>query len=101
MKDNPHDSIVKFYDSYLVDDILWVVMEYVDGGALTSILQRTRCVRIYVCACESCDLMEWNHCIYGTFAHCIRHDTMYLLHAGVKTTLIDLALAHSPSPTNS
>ena len=42
MKDNPHDSIVRFYDSYLVEDVLWVVMEYVDAGALTSVLQRTK-----------------------------------------------------------
>lgn len=41
MKDNPHDSIVKFYDSYLVEDELWVVMEYVDSGSLTTILHKT------------------------------------------------------------
>lgn len=44
MKDHRHDNIVEFYDSYLVEDELWVVMEYLDGGALTSVVQHTRCV---------------------------------------------------------
>ncbi len=42
MKDHPHDNIVKYYDSYLVEDELWVVMEYISAGALTSIVQKTR-----------------------------------------------------------
>ena len=42
MRDHPHENIVEFHDSYLVQDELWVVMEYMDGGALTSIVQRTR-----------------------------------------------------------
>ena len=42
MKDHPHENIVQFYNSYLVEDELWVVMEYLDGGALTSIVQQTR-----------------------------------------------------------
>ena len=42
MRDHPHENIVQFHDSYLVRDELWVVMEYMDGGALTSIVQRTR-----------------------------------------------------------
>lgn len=41
MKDHPHENIVKFYDAYIVEDELWVVMEYVEGGALTAILHRT------------------------------------------------------------
>ncbi len=48
MKDNPHSTIVKFQDSFLMEDMLWVVMEYVDAGALTSILQRTRYVLLVV-----------------------------------------------------
>lgn len=41
MRDHPHENIVHFHDSYLVQDELWVVMEYLDGGALTNIVQRT------------------------------------------------------------
>ena len=42
MRDHPHDNIVGFHDSYLVQDELWVVMEFMDGRALTNIVQRTR-----------------------------------------------------------
>ncbi|NWV82862.1 PAK3 kinase, partial [Dasyornis broadbenti] len=40
MKENRHPNIVNYIDSYLVDEDLWLVMEYVDGGTLTSILVR-------------------------------------------------------------
>ncbi|XP_063273064.1 serine/threonine-protein kinase PAK 3-like, partial [Prinia subflava] len=38
MKENRHPNIVNYIDSYLVDEDLWLVMEYVDGGTLTSVL---------------------------------------------------------------
>ncbi|NXO18333.1 PAK1 kinase, partial [Oriolus oriolus] len=40
MKENRHPNIVNYIDSYLVDEDLWLVMEYVDGGTLASILIR-------------------------------------------------------------
>ena len=42
MKEHLHDNIVQFHDSYIVGEELWVVMEYLGGGALTSIVQHTR-----------------------------------------------------------
>jgi len=40
MKSSRHENIVDFYDSYIVDDRqLWVVMEMMDGGCLTDILE--------------------------------------------------------------
>ncbi|CAG0917270.1 unnamed protein product [Notodromas monacha] len=42
MRDYHHPNIVKMYDSYLVGDELWVVMEYLEGGALTDIVTRAR-----------------------------------------------------------
>ncbi|XP_031360681.1 serine/threonine-protein kinase PAK 3 [Lonchura striata] len=38
MKENRHPNIVNYIDSYLVNEDLWLVMEYVDGGTLTSVL---------------------------------------------------------------
>lgn len=42
MREHPHENIVQFFDSYLVEDELWVIMEYLDGGALTTLIQNTQ-----------------------------------------------------------
>ncbi|CAF1214331.1 unnamed protein product [Didymodactylos carnosus] len=38
MRDYKHKNIVELYGSYLVDNELWVVMEYLEGGALTELI---------------------------------------------------------------
>ncbi len=35
MREHKHPNVVNYKDSYLVDDELWVVMEYLPGGNLT------------------------------------------------------------------
>lgn len=42
MRDYHHPNIVEMYDSYLVNDELWVVMEFLEGGALTDIVTHSR-----------------------------------------------------------
>ena len=42
MRDYKHKNIVEMFESYLVDDELWVVMEYLAGGALTDIVTKAR-----------------------------------------------------------
>ena len=40
MKESQHPNIVNFLDAYLVkNNELWVVMEYMEGGALTDIIE--------------------------------------------------------------
>lgn len=41
MKYYKHPNIVKMYNSYLVDDELWLALEYLEGGALTDIVTKT------------------------------------------------------------
>lgn len=41
MRDYKHPNIVEMYDSFLVGDELWVVMEFLEGGALTDIVTHT------------------------------------------------------------
>lgn len=44
MKNYHHSNIVELYDAYLVNEELWVVMEYLEGGALTDIVAYTKYV---------------------------------------------------------
>ncbi|NXJ26005.1 PAK3 kinase, partial [Dicrurus megarhynchus] len=36
---NKHPNIVNYLDSYLVGDKLWIIMEYMDGGPLSSVIR--------------------------------------------------------------
>lgn len=45
MRDYQHENVVEMYNSYLVGDELWVVMEFLEGGALTDIVTHTRYYR--------------------------------------------------------
>jgi p21-activated kinase 1 len=38
MREHKHANVVNYKDSYLVDDELWVVMEYLAGGNLTDVV---------------------------------------------------------------
>jgi len=40
MKESTHPNIVRYLDSFRVEDKLWVAMEYMGGGCLTEILEQ-------------------------------------------------------------
>lgn len=55
MRDYHHPNIVEMYSSHLVDDELWVIMEYLEGGALTDIVTSARMDEIQIATvCMQC-----------------------------------------------
>mmetsp|Transcript_35556 Transcript_35556/g.48582 ORF Transcript_35556/g.48582 Transcript_35556/m.48582 type:complete len:517 (+) Transcript_35556:56-1606(+) len=46
MKTSHHDNIVDYIDSYIVNDQLWVVMEFMGGGCLTEILEQFKSIQM-------------------------------------------------------
>lgn len=42
MRESQHDNIVNYVDSYLVSMQLWVVMELMESGPLTNIIEKTK-----------------------------------------------------------
>ena len=38
MKQSRHSNIINYTDSFLHKNVLWVVMEYVEGGSLTDVV---------------------------------------------------------------
>ncbi|KJH53644.1 kinase domain protein [Dictyocaulus viviparus] len=53
MRDYQHPNIVHMFSSHLVDDELWVVMEYMEGGSLTDIVTQTRFLFVFFTLCCS------------------------------------------------
>jgi len=39
MKTSQHPNVVEYYESYIVDEKMWVLMEYMGGGCLTDVLE--------------------------------------------------------------
>lgn len=61
MRDYHHENVVDMYNSYLVGDELWVVMEFLEGGALTDIVTHTRYV--WLALPDHCFIVQ---CTYST-----------------------------------
>lgn len=49
MRDYRHQNVVEMFRSALVEEELWVVMEYLQGGALTHIISETRYDSVSCC----------------------------------------------------
>ena len=55
MRDYHHDNIVEMYSSFVVNDELWVVMEFLAGGSLTDVATETCMEESQIAAvCREC-----------------------------------------------
>lgn len=83
MRDHPHENIVGFHSSHLVGEELWVVMEYLDGGALTTVVQQTSLLEEQIAAVvKSClRALEYLHS-KGVIHRDIKSDSILLTKEG-------------------
>eukprot|EP00124_Ichthyophonus_hoferi_P006167 Ihof_evm1s1269 gene=Ihof_evmTU1s1269 len=63
MRENKHPNIVNYIASYLIEYELWVVMEYLAGGALTTVVTHTEMSECQIAAvCREClQALEFLH----------------------------------------
>ncbi|XP_061875805.1 LOW QUALITY PROTEIN: serine/threonine-protein kinase PAK 4-like, partial [Colius striatus] len=83
MRDYQHENVVEMYNSYLVGDELWVVMEFLEGGALTDIVTHTRMSEEQMAAVCSAVLRALSvlHA-QGVIHRDIKSDSILLTHDG-------------------
>lgn len=64
MKENKQANIVNYLDSYLVNDELWVIMEFLPGGSLTDVVTETILEESQIAAiCREClQALDFLHC---------------------------------------
>ncbi|XP_023800672.1 serine/threonine-protein kinase PAK 3-like isoform X2 [Cyanistes caeruleus] len=81
MRDNKNSNIVNYIDSYLVDEDLWLVMEYMDGGSLHDVIRETRMAEGEIATVS-------RECLQGLdFLHCKQ-----VIHRDIKSHNILLGL---------
>lgn len=99
MRDYHHPNIVEMYDSFLVGDELWVVMEYLEGGALTDIVTHARMDEEQIATvCLQClQALAFLHS-QGVIHRDIKSDSILLAADGRVMRLF--ALKYRPNPSN-
>ncbi|XP_067680369.1 serine/threonine-protein kinase PAK 4-like isoform X2 [Haliotis asinina] len=83
MRDYHHPNIVDMYNSYLVLDELWVVMEFMEGGALTDIVTHSRMDEVQIATvCRAClKALAFLHS-HGVIHRDIKSDSILLSYDG-------------------
>ncbi|GAB6024326.1 hypothetical protein CHUAL_009496 [Chamberlinius hualienensis] len=98
MREYHHSNIVEMYNSYLVDDELWVVMEFLEGGALTDIVTHSRMDEEQIATvCKQClKALAYLHS-QGVIHRDIKSDSILLASDG-KVKLSDFGFCAQVSP---
>ncbi|XP_029642839.1 serine/threonine-protein kinase PAK 5 isoform X1 [Octopus sinensis] len=98
MRDYHHANIVDMYESYLVGDELWVVMEYLEGGALTDIVTHNKMDEVQIATvCRACLLsLAYLHS-HGVIHRDIKSDSILLARDG-RVKLSDFGFCAQVSP---
>jgi len=74
MKTSHHEAIVEYIDSYIVEDQLWVVMEFMGGGCLTEVLEQFDSVQMTEPQMAYCCLETLKALVYIHTLHRIHRD---------------------------
>lgn len=98
MRDYHHPNIVDMYESYLVGDELWVVMEYLEGGALTDIVTHSKMDEVQIATvCKAClQALAYLHS-HGVIHRDIKSDSILLAKDG-KVKLSDFGFCAQVNP---
>lgn len=98
MRDYHHPNIVQMHDSFLVEDELWVVMEFLEGGALTDIVTHARMDEEQIATvCKQClKALAYLHS-QGVIHRDIKSDSI-LLSADGNVKLSDFGFCAQVSP---
>ncbi|XP_054139220.1 serine/threonine-protein kinase PAK 1-like [Melozone crissalis] len=94
-------NVVKYLDSYLVGEELWLVMEYMDGGALSDIIYKT-CLSEHHIAAISRECLQGLHFLHSN--HVIHRDVKsdnILLRTNGSVKLTDFGLSTQLTPEQS
>ncbi|KRY53142.1 Serine/threonine-protein kinase PAK mbt [Trichinella britovi] len=98
MRDYRHPNIVEMYSSHLVEDELWVIMEFLEGGALTDIVTSSKMDEVQIATvCKQClDALAYLH-EQGVIHRDIKSDSI-LLDAEGKVKLSDFGFCAQITP---